>query len=94
MSLFGSAGAGGGLFPRAAEADLRGVRGDVTGRPTPRGQHHGQSYAAVEPADEAGRLKAQIGPADRSAAWGFAAAGGQPPADVTGPGAPRDGDGR
>jgi hypothetical protein len=90
MSLFAAAG---GMFPRASESDLAGNGTPATGRPTPAGANRAQSYAGTLPADEAARLKAQIGPADRAAEFGFRAKGGQPPADVTGPGAPRDGAG-
>jgi hypothetical protein len=92
MSLFGAAG-GGRLFPRNSEADLAGKGTPHAGRPTPPGQSHGQAYAAVEPKDEAGRLKAQIGDANSAAAFGFRAEGGQTPADATGPGTPRPGAG-
>jgi hypothetical protein len=83
MSLFGNAGAGGGLFPRASEASLQ-------NEPRPAAR---PAYTAVEPKDEASRIQAQIGPTERAVAWGFAARGGPQPADTTGPGAPRDGAG-
>jgi hypothetical protein len=92
MSLFGSSG-GGGMFPRASEADLAGNGTPNVGRPTPPGQHRAQAYAAKMPADEAQRLAAAVGAADRALEFGFRARGGQLPAEAAGPGAPRDGAG-
>jgi hypothetical protein len=95
MSLFGrSTSSGGGLFSRASEADLVGAGTATPGRPTPPGQHRGQAYTAQTPADEAARLRAQIGPADRALEFGFRARGGVPPSDVVGAGAERRGAGR
>jgi hypothetical protein len=60
-----------------------------TSMPTDQQRSQPDKYAAREPRDEAGRLDAQVGPAQQLAQAGAHAAG----EDVTKPGAPRDGRG-
>jgi hypothetical protein len=84
MSLFGGNAGGGGLFSRTAEATLQNPPA-----PPARPAYTPRDGAA----DQAQHVAAQIGPAEKALEFGFRGRGGQPPADVTGPGAPRDGAG-
>lgn len=87
MSLFGSAGASGGMFPRdrASEAALQ-TPPTTSARPAAYTPRDGAT-------DQQQRVDAQVGPAEKALEFGFRAEGGQQPRDTQGPGASRSGAG-